>query len=324
MPGNTWSAWASASAGWVVVTASTLIPARWPASTPAGASSTTTHCPGGTPSAAAARRYGSGSGLPCSTSSPVTRTSGAGNPTVASRCAASSRPPDVTTAHGPRRATAAHSSAPGIRVRSSSASSNPVIRRTCSADPRCGANFCTISAARRPWIIASTSSMSRPCSAAHRGQARSTTRAESTSTPSRSNRTAVRVAGEEAGTVTAATLTWTPMVTGRSPPYWIPPRDLDVEAILLGGDIHYRPDGLGEMLREIRATQHDATWLIVIPGNGEYAHQELGESRRQYREAVESVPGAVFLDDQAVVVTIGSTLVSSNPRAGDGPQSINP
>ena len=79
-----------------------------------------------------------------------------------------------------------------------------------------------------------------------------------------------------------------------SPPYWIPPRDLDVEAILLGGDIHYRPDGLGEMLREIRATQHDATWLIVVPGNGEYAHQELGESRRQYREAVESVPGAVF------------------------------
>lgn len=84
-----------------------------------------------------------------------------------------------------------------------------------------------------------------------------------------------------------------------SPPYWIPPRDLDVEAILLGGDIHYRPDGLGEMLREIRATQHDATWLIVVPGNGEYAHQELGESRRQYREAVESVPGAVFLDDHA-------------------------
>lgn len=69
-----------------------------------------------------------------------------------------------------------------------------------------------------------------------------------------------------------------------SPPYWIPPRDLDVEAILLGGDIHYRPDGLGEMLREIRATQHDATWLIVVPGNGEYAHQEL-------RRVTPPVPG---------------------------------
>jgi hypothetical protein len=96
-----------------------------------------------------------------------------------------------------------------------------------------------------------------------------------------------------------------------SPPYWIPPRDLDVEAILLGGDIHYRPDGLGEMLREIRATQHDATWLIVVPGNGEYAHQELGESRRQYREAVESVPGAVFLDDQAVVLPSGLRVIGS-------------
>src|SRR6201995_4958563 len=96
-----------------------------------------------------------------------------------------------------------------------------------------------------------------------------------------------------------------------SPPYWIPPRDLDVEAILLGGDIHYRPDGLGEMLREIRATQHDATWIIVVPGNGEYAHQELGESRRQYRAAVESVPGAVFLDDEAVVLPSGLRVIGS-------------
>jgi len=96
-----------------------------------------------------------------------------------------------------------------------------------------------------------------------------------------------------------------------SPPYWIPPRDLDVEAILLGGDIHYRPDGLGEMLREIRATQHDATRLIVVPGNGEYADQELGESRRQYRAAVESVSGAVFLDDQVVVLPSGLRIIGS-------------
>jgi len=96
-----------------------------------------------------------------------------------------------------------------------------------------------------------------------------------------------------------------------SPSYWIPPRDLDVEAILLGGDIHYSPDGLGEMLREIRATQHDATSLIVVPGNGEYARQELGESRRQYRAAVESVPGAVFLDDQAVVLSSGLRVIGS-------------
>ncbi len=33
-----------------------------------------------------------------------------------------------------------------------------------------------------------------------------------------------------------------------SPPYWIPPKDLDVDAILLGGDIHYSPDQFGTML----------------------------------------------------------------------------
>ena len=114
MAENTRSAWVSSAAGWVVVTASTVIPARLPASTPAGASSTTTHSAAGTPSAAAARRYGSGSGFPCSTSSPVTSTSGTGNPTEASRRAASSRPPDVTTAHRPRRAKLTHSRAPGI------------------------------------------------------------------------------------------------------------------------------------------------------------------------------------------------------------------
>jgi hypothetical protein len=97
----------------------------------------------------------------------------------------------------------------------------------------------------------------------------------------------------------------------RSPSYWIPPRDLDVEAILLGGDIHYRPDRLGAMLREIRETQRDATRIIVVPGNGEYARQELGESRRQYREAVQSVPGAVFLDDEAVVLESGLRIIGS-------------
>jgi hypothetical protein len=97
----------------------------------------------------------------------------------------------------------------------------------------------------------------------------------------------------------------------RSPSYWIPPRDLDVEAILLGGDIHYRPDLLGAMLRDIRDTQRDATRIVVVPGNGEYARQELGESRRQYREAVQSVPGAVFLDDEAVVLPSGLRVIGS-------------
>lgn len=97
----------------------------------------------------------------------------------------------------------------------------------------------------------------------------------------------------------------------RSPSYWIPPRDLDVEAILLGGDIHYRPDLLAAMVRDIRATQRDDTRIIVVPGNGEYAYSELGEARRQYREAVQSVPGAVFLDDEAVVLPSGLRVIGS-------------
>jgi Icc-related predicted phosphoesterase len=104
----------------------------------------------------------------------------------------------------------------------------------------------------------------------------------------------------------------------RSPAYWIPPAGLDAEAIVLGGDIHYLPHHLGEMLRSIRETQPDIAHIIVVPGNGEYVGQELGESRRQYRAAVEAVPGAVFLDDDVVELAtglrvIGSTLWSHVP-----------
>lgn len=103
-----------------------------------------------------------------------------------------------------------------------------------------------------------------------------------------------------------------------SPSYWIPPANLDVEAILLGGDIHYLPQHLGAMLNEIRKTQRDGTLLIVVPGNGEYVNQELGEARRQYRASVESVPDAVFLDNDVAKLPsdlriIGSTLWSHVP-----------
>jgi Icc-related predicted phosphoesterase len=100
-----------------------------------------------------------------------------------------------------------------------------------------------------------------------------------------------------------------------SPPYWIPPNDLDVDAILLGGDIHYSPEQLGTMLEEIRATQKPGTRIVMVPGNNEYAEQEINESRQQYRAAVERVPNAVFLDDEVVTMgtdvrVIGSTLWS--------------
>src|ERR1019366_8224323 len=56
--------------GWVPSTPSTPQPAATPAPTPEGASSTTTHSPGASPSNPAPRRYGSGSGLPRTTISP--------------------------------------------------------------------------------------------------------------------------------------------------------------------------------------------------------------------------------------------------------------
>lgn len=103
-----------------------------------------------------------------------------------------------------------------------------------------------------------------------------------------------------------------------SPAYWIPPANLDVEAILLGGDIHYSSQRLGAMLSEIRESQHDETQLIVVPGNGEYVDQELGEARRRYRTAVEAIPNTVFLDNDVVELpsglrVIGSTLWSHVP-----------
>src|SRR5262249_15278065 len=65
----------SASAGYVVATPTTGIPARRAAVIPTGASSNTTHAPGATWSRAAVLRYTSGSGLPRRTSCPVTFTS---------------------------------------------------------------------------------------------------------------------------------------------------------------------------------------------------------------------------------------------------------
>lgn len=100
-----------------------------------------------------------------------------------------------------------------------------------------------------------------------------------------------------------------------SPAYWTPPANLDVDAILLGGDIHYSPAGLGTMLAEIRQSQDSATRIVVVPGNGEYAGQELGAARAQYREVVDAIPNTTWLDDETVVLpgglrVIGSTLWS--------------
>lgn len=96
-----------------------------------------------------------------------------------------------------------------------------------------------------------------------------------------------------------------------SAPYWIPPADLDVEAIILGGDIHYSPDHLAAMLKEIRDRQKPETQLIVVPGNGEYVDLELNESRKAYRAAVARVPNATFLDDESTVLPSGLRVIGS-------------
>jgi Calcineurin-like phosphoesterase len=96
-----------------------------------------------------------------------------------------------------------------------------------------------------------------------------------------------------------------------SPAYWLPPEHLDVEAVLLGGDIHYLPDQLGIMLKSIRASQMDDTYVIVVPGNGEYIDQELNESRQQYWAEVESVPNAIFLDNDVAILPSGLRVIGS-------------
>jgi hypothetical protein len=65
------------------------------------------------------------------------------------------------------------------------------------------------------------------------------------------------------------------------------------------------------MLTSIRRTQHDATAIIVVAGNGEYVNQELGESRRQYRAAVAAVRGAFFLDDEVIELPSGLRVIGS-------------
>ena len=99
--------------------------------------------------------------------------------------------------------------------------------------------------------------------------------------------------------------------SGLSPAYWIPPANLDVDVILLGGDIHYAPDGLGAMLAEIRQSQHEATRIVVVPGNGEYVRQELGESRDRYRAAVAAIPNTTWLDDETLLLPGGLRIVGS-------------
>jgi Calcineurin-like phosphoesterase len=103
---------------------------------------------------------------------------------------------------------------------------------------------------------------------------------------------------------------------------WIPQADLDVEAIVLAGDIHGTPDHLRDMLQNIRDTQRPETTLVVVPGNGDFLGQELEESRAGYRTAVASIDNAVFVDDAVYTLPSGVRIIGSvlwdEPTAEEG------
>jgi Icc-related predicted phosphoesterase len=164
-----------------------------------------------------------------------------------------------------------------------------------------------------------------------------------------------------------------------SPAYWTPPANLDVDVILLGGDIHYAPEQLGEMLaghglkgvddirtgdryltlrdtnelhaaardfiaRELRALSPEERaktivcthfWPTLRPWTDEAGRPLDGHPESQWlpmtgSDLDELIAGAgprYWLCGHAHTthqVTIGTTHVESNPRAGDGPGHVNP
>ena len=81
-------------------TATTTQPAAVADSTPVGESSMATHCTGSTPSRDAARRYGSGCGLPWRTASPVITAWNVIGASASTTASVSRLQDIVTSAHG--------------------------------------------------------------------------------------------------------------------------------------------------------------------------------------------------------------------------------
>jgi len=139
------------------------------------------------PSPVAACWYGSGAGLPCSTSSAVTNTSGSGRPTCVIRAVAVRWRPLVAMAHrsSGRRSRSAFAPSNASTPSVSAAISSPS-RSISASGSRWGATSSITSIAGRPVWTASTSSNGMPRSSAQRFHRRVMTASESTSTPSRS------------------------------------------------------------------------------------------------------------------------------------------
>ncbi len=121
---TTQSASCSSAAECVPNTPSTRHPAPFPDPTPEGASSTTTHSSGRKPSNSAPRRYGSGSGLPRSTTSPLMIRSGNGSPAAFSRASSRRCVDEVTIAHRSGGKPSSSAFTPGSTVKSATSSTS--------------------------------------------------------------------------------------------------------------------------------------------------------------------------------------------------------
>src|ERR1700733_7374740 len=148
---TTQSAVRNSSTDSVPSTAITRHPAAFPAPTPEDASSTTTHSPGKNPSSSAPFWYGSGSGFPRSTISPLIILSGNGNPPAVSRASSNRRLAEVTIAHRSSGRLSSSVFTPGNTRRSatSSTSRSSITFNPASASIS-GRSSLTISIARRP------------------------------------------------------------------------------------------------------------------------------------------------------------------------------
>ncbi len=145
------SAIVSSSAGYVVCNAITRIPAAWADRIPAGVSSKTRQSAGATPSKAAPFRYGSGEGLPLTTSSAVINRFGIGTPTCCNRATAKDGVAEVTIVKRSSGSLDNNPTAPGTAMMPSLSSISicSTLRFSWSASSS-GATTRRVSALRRP------------------------------------------------------------------------------------------------------------------------------------------------------------------------------
>ncbi len=103
---------------------------------------------------------------------------------------------------------------------------------------------------------------------------------------------------------------------------WRPPHDLDVDAIVLAGDIESNPNRFGAFLSDLRALYPAEVALVAVLGNhehyGEASDVETGHEK--FRARVIGLPNVHVLERQEVLLgggirILGATLYSdlSNP-----------